>query len=62
MNDRGLETDAVVTTADGRWAAIEIKRDAHQIDQGASKLLALQGDMKRDPRATALIVNRWVPL
>lgn len=49
---RGREIDAVVTVPDGRWAAIEIKLGAHQIDEAASKLLALQRDMQDDPRAT----------
>lgn len=47
---RGI--DAVVTTADGRWGAIEIKLGAHQIDEAASKLLALQQEMQTDPNAT----------
>lgn len=49
---RGREIDAVATVPDGRWAAIEIKLGAHQIDEAASKLLALQRDMHDDPRAT----------
>ncbi|XDS45582.1 DUF4143 domain-containing protein [Bifidobacterium aquikefiricola] len=48
---RGREIDAVITLPDGRWAAMEIKLGAHQIDEAASKLLALQADMKRDPKA-----------
>lgn len=49
---RGREIDAVVTTADGRWGAIEIKLGAHQIDEAAAKLLALQREMQTDPAAT----------
>ncbi len=48
---RGREIDAVVTAPDGRWAAVEIKLGAHQIDEAASKLLALQCDMRADQHA-----------
>jgi hypothetical protein len=37
---------------EGRWTAIEIKLGAHEIDEAASKLLALQRDMQDYPRAT----------
>ena len=48
---RVREIDAVVQAADGRWAAIEIKLGAHQIDQAAAKLVSLKEDMEKDPSA-----------
>lgn len=37
----GLEMDAVVETADGRWAGIEVKLGHNQADAAASNLLAI---------------------
>lgn len=38
-DNTGLEVDAIVEAADGRWAAIEIKLGTGQIDEAASNLL-----------------------
>jgi predicted AAA+ superfamily ATPase len=38
-DNKGLEVDAVVELADGRWAAFEIKLGQAAIDQGAAALL-----------------------
>ena len=34
----GLEVDAIVQAADGRWAAFEVKLGAGQVDEGAANL------------------------
>lgn len=41
-DNKGLEIDAIVETADGRWLAAEIKLGHHRVDEGARNLLALQ--------------------
>lgn len=46
----GKEIDAVVEVADGRWAAIEIKLGANQIDAAARSLLSIQKILKEDPK------------
>ena len=38
-DNTGLEVDAVVETAEGRWAAFEIKLGPGQVDEGATNLL-----------------------
>ncbi len=38
----GLEADAIIHLQDGRWAAVEVKLGAHQIDSAAKNLLALK--------------------
>ncbi len=35
----GLEVDAIVETAEGRWAAFEVKLGPGQVDDGAATLL-----------------------
>ena len=37
-DSNGLEVDAVVETADGRWAAFEVKLGPGQVDEGAATL------------------------
>lgn len=37
----GLEVDAIVETADGTWAAFEVKLGTHAIDAAAANLLKL---------------------
>ena len=44
----GLEVDAIVEAADGRWAAFEIKLDQSGVDEGAKNLRCLA---ERAPRA-----------
>ncbi len=41
-DNKGLEIDAIVETANGRWLAAEIKLGHHRVDEGARNLLALQ--------------------
>ena len=38
-DNTGLEVDAILETADGRWAAFEVKLGPGQIDGGATSLL-----------------------
>jgi len=38
----GLEADAIIHLPDGRWAAIEVKLGAGQVDEAAKNLLALK--------------------
>lgn len=48
-NDRtGLEADAIVHLKDGRWAAIEVKMGAKEIDDAAKNLLALKAKVDTD--------------
>lgn len=37
-DSNGLEVDAIVRSADGRWAAFEVKLGPSQVDQGAANL------------------------
>ncbi len=37
-DSNGLEVDAIVEAADGRWAAFEVKLGVGQVDQGAASL------------------------
>jgi predicted AAA+ superfamily ATPase len=57
----GLEVDAVVQAADGRWAAFEIKLGPGQVDEGAANLqrFVRQIDTRRcgEPAAIAVIVG-----
>ncbi len=50
-DNKGLEIDAIVETADGRWLAAEIKLGHHRVDEGARNLLALRA--KLSPAANA---------
>ncbi len=59
----GLEVDAVVEAADGRWAAFEIKLGQRGVDEGARNLLRLaqrapraMRDTPSEPSALAVIV------
>ncbi len=56
----GLEVDAVVETADGRWAAFEIKLGERWVDDGAKSLRRLakrlEGSDHGKPAALAVIV------
>ncbi len=42
-DNTGLEVDAIVQAADGRWAAFEIKLGAGRVDEGARNLLKFAG-------------------
>ena len=56
----GLEVDAIVETADGRWAAFEIKLGERWIEEGKRNLLRvaerLAGTVHGNPTALAVIV------
>ncbi len=56
----GLEVDAIVETADGRWAAFEIKLGARWVEEGRRNLLRvadrLTGTRHGEPAALAVIV------
>ena len=56
----GLEVDAIVEAADGRWAAFEIKLGESRVKQGAESLRRLAGRMQGSdygkPSALAVIV------
>ncbi len=56
----GLEVDAIVEAADGRWAAFEIKLGERWVEEGAKNLRKLTGRMEHSdhdrPSALAVIV------
>ena len=56
----GLEVDVIVETADGRWAAFEIKLGEHRVAEGQKNLLRLAdrlaGTDHGEPAALAVIV------
>jgi uncharacterized protein len=60
-DSHGLEVDAIVETADGRWAAFEVKLGSGQIDQAAANLhrFAKQIDTARSgaPATLGVIVG-----
>jgi hypothetical protein len=41
-DNKGLEVDAVVQLADGRWGAFEMKMGQSRVDDAASSLLAFE--------------------
>jgi uncharacterized protein len=55
-DSHGLEVDAIIETADGRWAAFEIKLGAGQVDEAAANLhrFAKQIDTDRCSSPTTL--------
>ena len=57
-DNRGNEADAIIELPDGRWAAIEIKLGANQIDAAAKELLTIKKIMKdegHEPSALCVI-------
>lgn len=44
----GLETDAVIVLADGRWAAVEVKLGSKEIEEAAKHLLMLKKKVNTD--------------
>lgn len=50
-DDSGLEADAVVELADGRWAAFEFKVSEDKIPAGVASLLRLRRKLCENPRA-----------
>lgn len=55
-DNKGVEVDAIVETADGRWSAFEIKLGAGRVDEAASSLLrfARKIDVDRTGSPTVL--------
>ena len=56
----GLEVDAIVEAADGRWAAFEIKLGERRVAQGAKSLKRLAKRIKasdRDPPAALAVIT-----
>lgn len=44
-DNKGLEVDAIVEAADGRWIAVEVKLGHSRVDEGARNLLALRAKL-----------------
>lgn len=57
-DNKGLEVDAIVEAADGRWIAVEAKLGHHRADEGARNLLTLRSKLSDNVNAAcgALIV------
>ena len=56
----GLEVDAIVEAADGRWAAFEIKLGERRVAEGAKSLKKLAGRMKgsdREPPSALAVIT-----
>jgi hypothetical protein len=60
-DSRGLEVDAIVEAADGRWAAFEIKLGPGQVDEAAASLHKFAKQIDTDacgrPAALGVIVG-----
>ena len=60
-DNKGLEVDAIVEVADGRWAAFEVKLGPGQVDAAAASLLRFAARIDTDrtcaPAALAVIVG-----
>lgn len=50
-DDSGLEADVIIETADGRWAALEIKVSEDKVDHGVKSLLRLRDKLTKNPKA-----------
>lgn len=50
-DDAGLEADAVVELADGRWAAFEFKVGESKVDEGIASLKRLRKKVSENPKA-----------
>lgn len=48
-DDSGLECDAIIELADGRWAGIEIKASEDKVPQAADNLLRLDRKLRKNP-------------
>lgn len=58
----GAEADAVVQTADGRWAAIEVKLGSARIGDGAASLIRLAAHVDQErhgPPAFLAVITGW---
>ncbi|MGI8947803.1 MAG: ATP-binding protein [Ornithinimicrobium sp.] len=47
-DSNGLEVDAIIECADGRWAAFEVKLSPHSVDDGAASLLRFSSQVDTD--------------
>lgn len=56
-DNKGLEVDAIVELADGRWAAFEIKLGPSAIDQGAQSLLKFRDIVHVDRRGEPAVLG-----
>jgi len=60
-DNTGLEVDAIVETAAGRWAGLEIKLGIGQIDEGTASLLKFDERVDKrtlgEPACLAVIVG-----
>lgn len=60
-DNTGLEIDAIMETADGRWAAFEVKLGTGYVEEGASNLRKFAGRVDTgkcgDPSVLAVIVS-----
>jgi predicted AAA+ superfamily ATPase len=63
-DDNGLETDAIVEDAAGRWGAIEVELGENKVDEAAARLLRVREKLERnslaricDPEFLAVLVG-----
>ena len=56
-DNKGLEVDAIVELADGRWAGFEIKLGPSAIDQGAQSLLKFRDVVDVDRRGEPAVLG-----
>ncbi|KFI88217.1 DUF4143 domain-containing protein [Bifidobacterium ruminantium] len=52
-DDSGLECDAIIELADGRWAGIEIKSSQDKVEQAAANLNRMKAKLLKNPQARA---------
>ena len=50
-DDSGLEVDAIIERADGRWAALEIKVSPEKVDEAAANLLRMRNKVCANEKA-----------
>ena len=50
-DDNGLEADAIVEDAAGRWGAIEVKLGENKVDEAAENLLRIRDKLERNSLA-----------
>ena len=49
-DDSGLEVDAVIELADGRWGAFEVKTGEDKVAEASENLIRMRNKLLRDPR------------
>ena len=50
-DNKGLEIDAIVETAAGRWIAVVVKLGHNRVDEGAHNLLAMREKLSSEASA-----------